>query len=180
MAADSRRDQVSSILPPDLHLNFSKWFYADRESIKPRPRDQQSKDKTHQVSHKGTPDNSLNPVKFKFLTDDLDQNEFIPIKQITNYNLSIVEQDSDSKTSDTTNTQQRKKKKTKKLQLILQSNSTIIDRRPMLKRRKADSNFNGEPLNYEKSGCGSSTPLILPDEDCDDSFDDEIIEIDCG
>lgn len=169
-----------SMLPPDLHMNFSKWFYSDIEAIKPRrdcvERCEKRPDK-EVVPTRIVPDNSLFRDKLKFLTDDLDQDELAPIKQLTNYKLSLVELDPEPDTSET-GPQRKKRRATKRLQIILQSNFTIIDRRPMLKKRRTDA-----PVDVDLRGSGSppssSTTLISPDEDCDDSFDDDIPEIDC-
>ena len=66
------------MLPPDLHMNFSKWFYSDIEAIKPRrdcvERCEKRPDK-EVVPTRIVPDNSLFRDKLKFLTDDLDQDD---------------------------------------------------------------------------------------------------------
>lgn len=180
---DTINDDLSR-LPADLHLNFSKWFYADIDSIKPKPRSGRASERGLEQEvvplrsiSENLPDNSLNRDKLRFLTDDLDKDELVPIKQIRDYKLTLVEVEPETEAYEMDS--QSKKRDMKKLQLLLQSNYTIIDRRPLLKKRRPEPAVNNVPRRDDSSQ-SCSTILIEPNEDCDgDSIEDEILEIDC-
>lgn len=71
------------------------------------------------------------------------------------------------------------KKRKPRLTITLEVHRTIIDRRPMLRKMKSKP----QTVANQIEGPGeqvSSTSLIGPGEDCDDSDDNDIMEIDCG
>lgn len=136
---------------------------------------------------------------FKYLTQNIEPPEIVPVRKITSYTVSFTEKDlsrvnqepccsktllnetsfpSESPTSENaeeTITPQEvvDQPRLRQFQLTLKPQITIIDSRPMIKKNLMKSQANN-------STNGNHTPpLITIDEDCDTTDEEEIIEIDC-
>lgn len=182
----------------DMNLNFTRWFYGSLKKFKTKyKKDSQTsvnQRKTYQrkgtehpqlsnsesnsiVSHDGIPDHD----RIELLTQNLDD-EIQPVEEIVTYSLTVEEKNpkkrlSESDGSPDKNSESSPKKHKPMLKdyiFVINTNSTIVDRRKLIDRRIKGPN--DSELSKGKSS------IIEPDEDYYDSEDEqvhEIIEIDC-
>lgn len=162
-------------LPPDL--SYSQWFYYNIRDLKPKTNSSSTQIETAPPlePYFDEPINeTIDPIKWKLLTQDLETDQISSVQQLSCYKLSIEHRDLDI-------TRGKKRKignggttveNSHHLLLSIRPQFAIIDRRPMLKRRE---------LNLLKPKSTDFTnSLISPEEDCDDDSEVvEIIEIDC-
>lgn len=167
------------LLPDDIDVNYSKWFYEDISKMKSRPKNLRPVQcsQSHQPGDRHASER-IEPNNFRYLTQDIEQPGIIPIRKITNYKLSCFEKELIHSVTD----QQEhcySRTVSKQFQLTIKPQVTIIDSRPMIKmnlmkRQKIEAQ-SSNPTTNEKQ----APPLIDPEEDCDSTDDEEIIEIDC-
>lgn len=167
------------LLPDDIDVNYSKWFYEDISKMKSRPKNL-SPVQCSQSKQLGDPQvlERFDSNNFRYLTQDIEQPGIIPIRKITDYILSCTEKELIQGVGD----QQEpccSRTLSRQFQLTIIPQVTIIDSRPMIKmnlmkRQKIEAQ-SSNPTTNEKQ----AAPLIDPEEDCDSTDDEEIIEIDC-
>lgn len=125
---------------------------------------------------------SSSKPRFKLLTQDLDPFEDLPVTKLTSYRIELTEvckedqletgYSQDANNSLTTPTVEDESLM-RSLTLNLHPQVTIVDRRPMLRKRRLDL----LSVVREKQ---QPEPLIKPEEDCDGFCGlDNFIEIDC-
>lgn len=191
---------ASQQLPSDIHYNFSSWLYGDLSAFNPGTwkrklseedrspihkirRQRKKKRLLHQQSlerqllQEKESSSRMNPVEsdidahlseVKYLTQDINDWEIEPVETtftpIIRVKCSNIDANRDERSS--------QPKRRPKISIVLSSERTVIDRRPMLKRLKAIAS------RKEGSPEITSTSLIGPGEDCD-SDEEDMIEIDC-
>lgn len=133
-------------LPKDLSQNFSKWFYGDIKKLTSRSAPITG---LHLSPMQTRASLELRPNNFKFLTQDLGQLETEPFSIVKTCSISVEEHKSDHESA---------------LSLILQSKSTIVDRRPAMRKQKQKGS---------RKNTRHSESLITLEEDCDDISDPE-------
>jgi len=141
--------------------------------MRPRPRLPMSGQNCH---------NWTDPNEFKFLTQDLDPSQVAPVRTITTYRLSMEEYDDEDMENSVSSCRRdpsgkrliNKPETKKKFLLTVQPQMVIIDRRPMLKKQEHNSRL--APMDSTEV---TTTSLIGPGENCDDSEEDVFQEIDC-
>lgn len=176
-------------LPVDLNVSFSEWFY---KNIKQKKTPHTTQLYLDQLAQLNSPVENNDDV-LKLLTQDINHtcDDLEPIKKLTDYRLSIKEKfhkntlnglgspsknklsvdNNQSPTKLTTNlSKQRPKPPLNELTLTIETVITTIDYRPMLKKKERLKTN----LNDTRDGS-----LIAPDEECDNSEPEDIIEIDC-
>lgn len=195
---------TSKVLPDDIDTNFSKWFNGDISKVRLR-----SKTSCPNV-YSSSPDKSakrlqsndkLEPENYRYLTQDLERSEIIPIRQIIHYTLSITEsqpsigelqsqnpccsknlQNKAPSDSDVQFATEEPRSRSKQFQMTLTPQRTIIDCRPMLKMHQLNKQLPQNQTNGLHAPMPDNQPsssLIAPGEDCDTTDDEEVIEIDC-
>jgi len=151
-------------------------------------RQRELQESRHRESREETPkyNNELNSYDFKFLTQDIEVDELEPVTEILIPIITFHHSDDRTQSgqrdiqatlhSGETHSEQSRSTK-QKLTLALAFKRTIIDRRPLVKKLKTlgKGTNNGRHSSDEVS----STSLIAPDEDCDDSDDNVFEEFIC-
>lgn len=129
-------------LPKDLSQNFSKWFYGDVEKLKSRraPITGLHLSPIHSRMRIDVGTNN-----FKFLSQELDQRDNETLSLLGTCGVSIKDEKS---IPDPT------------ISLILESRTTLVDRRPALQKQRQKNSSS----RRHKSGS-----LITLEEDCDDT-----------
>lgn len=184
-------------LHSDIFNSYSRWFYGDIES-EFGPGSKKEKSRQEEVGPKGQDtvvvySNQIGD-ELTFLSEDLDVEEPTPIEEIVTPVITIRPSDEllrAHEANSSGNAQDRnsslqplragdvaRRRSRPELTLTLSTHRTTIDRRPMLKRLKTSSCITNRS-QYDNSSGVTSTSLIGPGEDCDDSDDNEIDEIDC-
>lgn len=133
-------------LPKNLNQNFSKWFYGDVTELKTRPAPISG---LHLSPIQSRIDVNLGSSKLKFLTQELGQRDTEPFGMIETCKIS---------------TEYGKSGQDSAISLVLESNTTIVDRRPALRKQKQLDSGNSR---------SKSESLIAIEEDCDDTSDEE-------
>lgn len=180
----------------NMFRNFSRWFYKDFENFKP------GSIRIKQPSEEVSPF-ELNPVRTNnqiedlpdliYLTSQLKSDEDSPPEieewvtpvleietSITLFTAHAVALDHcyHVSSSQRMSTDADQSETSRRLNFKLKTFRTIIDRRPMFKseiKREVKPNISSLPPSNRRS----PSPLIGPGEDCDDSDDNVIMEIDC-
>lgn len=179
-------------LPNDLIATFSDWFYKNIKQKKTPITTPIYLDQQLNLLAQLEPSVNDNSDDLKLLTQDLTDTclELEPLKKITDYKLTIKEkinkinlnepespsksaQNSDenrtSKSTTNLSKQSRPKAPLNELTLTIETMITTIDYRPMIKKR----------LKLTDANTKRDGSLIEPDEECDDSEQEDIVEIDC-
>lgn len=162
-------------IPPDL--SYSQWFYYNIRNLKTKMNSSSTQIEAAPPvePYFNKPVNEkIDPIKWKLLTQDLETDQILSVQQLSRYKLSIERRELEA-------TRGKKRKVGNRggiveephhLLLSLQPQITIIDRRPMLKRRELNA--------LKPKSTAFTASLISPEEDCDGDSDlEEIIEIDC-
>jgi hypothetical protein len=170
-------------LPLNINERFSRWLYSDFECFQAGRMSSKTREdevKPDEIVKVISLSNKLDD-DFTYLSRDLDEeDELQPIQELSTSILKIrpsvkllkAQVASDNQTQDC-NTPTKSKPF---LTLILETRKTIIDRRPMF-GRSVENEMKRQREN--SSTVQESESLIGPGEDCDDSDDNVIMEIDC-
>jgi len=151
-------------------------------------RQRELQESRHRELREKTPEynNELNSYHFKFLTQGTEVDELEPVTELLTPIITFHHSDDRTRSSqrdihatlhsgETYSEQSRSAKQ--KLTLALAFKRTIIDRQPLVKKLKTlgKATNDGRHCSDEVS----STSLIAPDEDCDDSDDNVFEEFIC-
>uniref|UniRef100_A0A6G1SJF4 Nuclear hormone receptor family member nhr-91 n=1 Tax=Aceria tosichella TaxID=561515 RepID=A0A6G1SJF4_9ACAR len=179
--------------PPNHTIQFSRWFYGEISKIGPGGITRKSPEED--VKPKGQDrmivfSADIHDHELTLITQDLDLDEPAPLEEVITPVITVspskelvriaaqngIAPDQNGPSQPTRAGDVVKSKLM--LTFTLSARRTTIDRRPMLKRLKTTSCITNRSQSDNPSGV-TSTSLIGPGEDCDDSDDNEIVEIDC-
>jgi hypothetical protein len=185
-------------LPPCVLTNFNHWFYAEHMA-EFEPGCRKAKTSLDEVEPKGCEvkvaySNDVHDHGINLLTSDLDAEKPTAVEEIVipiitlSPSEDLVRAHKASQrglTSDNNGGNIEpieagdaiRRRHRPRLTFKLETRRTTIDRRPMLKKLKT-SRSTSRSQSGSPSGV-TSTSLIAPGEDCDDSDDNDILEVDC-